>query len=165
MRGNPGGEVDEVLKIASYFVVERTHFGRFFTRSGKLLDLYTGRDEDDMYNGALAILVNEGSGSGSEMFSGVLQENGRAIVIGRQSCGCLLGIAKYRKVKGGGELAISELGYLSPGGRKFEGAGVIPDEKITLTIADLQNDRDAALEQAENLLRESPKSSTAQAGR
>ena len=165
LRGNPGGEVDEVLKIASYFVPENTSFGRFFTRSGKLLDLYTGRDEDDIYNSSLAILVNEGSGSGSEMFSGVLQENGRAVVIGRQSCGCLLGITKYRKVKGGGELVISELGYLSPGGRKVEGAGVTPDEKTALTIADLHNQRDAALEQAENLLRSSLKSAAARAGR
>ncbi|MCI0489212.1 MAG: S41 family peptidase [Blastocatellia bacterium] len=165
LRGNPGGEVDEVLKIASYFVPEHTHFGRFFTRSGKLLDLYTGDDEDDIYKGSLAILVNEGSGSGSEMFSGVLQEQGRALVIGRQSCGCLLGIAKYRKVKGGGELAISELGYLSPGGRRFEGAGVIPDGKVPLTISDLLNDRDAAIERAEDLLKSPIKSSSAQAGR
>ena len=159
LRGNPGGEVNEVLKIASYFLPEDTPFGRFFTRSGKLLDLETGEDEDEIYNGPVAIIINEGSGSGSELFAGVLQENGRAVVTGRQSCGCLLGISKYRKVKGGGELAISELGYLSPKGRRLEGEGVIPDRAVALTISDLQSQRDASLELAENLLRSPLKTS------
>jgi carboxyl-terminal processing protease len=119
-----------------------------------LLQLFAGEDnEDEVYRGMVAILVNESSGSGSEMFAGVLQENGRAVVVGRQSCGCLLGIAKFREVEGGGELAVSELAYLSPKGRRLEGKGVIPDELVGLTIADLQRHRDAALESAENALR------------
>ena len=154
LRGNPGGEVDEVLKIAEHFFSKRVSFGKFVSRSGKLLQLFAGEDsEDEVYRGMVAILINESSGSGSEMFAGVLQENGRAVVVGRQSCGCLLGIAKFREVEGGGELAVSELAYLSPKGRKLEGKGVIPDELVGLTIADLQRHRDAALESAENALR------------
>ena len=154
LRGNPGGEVDEVLRIAEHFFTKRTSFGKFVSRSGRALQLFAGEEnEDEVYSGAVAILVNESSGSGSEMFAGVLQENGRAVVVGRQSCGCLLGIAKFREVEGGGELAVSELAYLSPKGRKLEGRGVIPDEPVALTIADLQRHRDAALEVAENVLR------------
>ncbi|HXG95431.1 MAG TPA: S41 family peptidase [Blastocatellia bacterium] len=152
LRGNPGGEAAEVVKIASYFFNSRTSFGRFFTRSGKSVDLWTSRD-DQIYKGPVAILVNEGSGSGSELFSGVMQEAGRAIVVGRQSCGCVLGISKFRKVKGGGELAVSELGYVSPRGQKFEGAGIKPDRAVALTIADLQHNRDLALDEAEISLR------------
>ena len=152
LRGNPGGEVNEVLKIAGYFFATKVPFGRFVTRSGKNLDLYTGRDGDPVYGGPVAILVNEASGSGSEMFSGVMQESGRAIVIGRQSCGCLLGISQYKKLKGGAELAISELGYVSPRGRRLEGVGVIPDEAVSLTLADLQRRRDATIEGAESAL-------------
>lgn len=153
LRGNPGGEVNEVLKIAGYFFPERVQFGRFINRSGKVLQLYTRPDDDRVYNGPLVVLVNESSGSASEMFSGVLQENGRAVVIGRQSCGCLLGIAKYREVEGGGELAISELGYISPKGNKLEGKGVFPNEQVALKIADLQRHRDAAIEEAEQELK------------
>lgn len=160
LRGNPGGEVNEVLKIAGYFFNARVPFGRFLTRSGKSLDLFTGKDDERAYNGSVVILINEASGSGSEMFSGVLQENGRAIVIGRQSCGCLLGIARFRKVKGGGEIAISELGYTSPGGRTLEGAGVMPNGEITLRISDLQRGRDIAVEEAENTLRSAIRSSS-----
>ncbi|HVF91744.1 MAG TPA: S41 family peptidase [Blastocatellia bacterium] len=160
LRGNPGGEVNEVLKIAGFFFNMRVPFGKFLTRSGKSLELFTGRDEDKTYTGSVVILINEGSGSGSEMFSGVMQENGRALVIGRQSCGCLLGIARFRKVKGGGELAISELGYTSPRGRTLEGAGVTPNGEITLRISDLQRGRDLAVEEAEISLRSSIRSSS-----
>ena len=152
LRGNPGGEVNEVLKIAGYFFPTRISFGRFVTRSGKSLDLFTGRDGDPVYGGPVAILLNEASGSGSEMFSGVMQEAGRAIVVGRQSCGCLLGISQYKKFKGGGELAISELGYVSPRGRTLEGVGVMPDEAVSLTLADLQRRRDATIEGAQTAL-------------
>jgi len=152
LRGNPGGEANEVMKIASYFFNSRVPFGEFISRSGKAITLFTERDEQ-VYAGAVVILVNEGSGSGSELFSGVMQENGRAIIVGRQSCGCVLGITRFKKLEGGSELAVSELRYVSPRGQKFEGAGITPDKAVTLTIADLQRHRDATLETAEGYLR------------
>ncbi|HEY6331772.1 MAG TPA: S41 family peptidase [Blastocatellia bacterium] len=153
LRDNPGGEVDEVLKIAAYFFPGRVPFGQFIARSGRRVELFAGRLGPPIYDGPLAIIVDESSGSGSEMFAAVMQESGRAIVVGRQSCGCLLGIAQFRKMRGGSELAISELGYVSPTGRRIEGAGVSPDDAVRVTLADLRANRDAALEDAEVALR------------
>jgi carboxyl-terminal processing protease len=158
LRGNPGGEASEVVKIASYFFNSRVSFGQFISRSGRPINLVTDRD-DLIYQGPIVVLVNEGSGSGSELFTGVMQENGRALVIGRQSCGCVLGISRFKKVKGGGELAVSELKYVSPRGQKLEGTGVMPDKMVAVTISDLQHSRDAILVEAENILR-APKTST-----
>ena len=155
VRGNPGGEADEVVKIASLFYNTHVPFGRFNKRSGRSIYLRTD-DDDRVYRGPLAILVNEGSGSGSELFAGVMQENGRAIVVGSRSCGCVLGISEFKKVKGGGELAVSEYGYLSPKENSFEGTGVIPNKTVELTISDLQAHRDAVLDEAERLLRTKP---------
>jgi len=152
IRGNPGGEAEEVVKIASYFFNTHTPFGKFSARSGKAIYLRTD-DDDQIYKGPVAILVNEGSGSGSELFAGVMQENGRGVVIGRRSCGCVLGISKFRSMKGKGELAVSEYGYSSPSGKTFEGAGVIPNKTVELKIADLQQHKDSALEEAERSLR------------
>ena len=151
LRGNPGGEAEEVVKIASYFFDSHVSFGKFSSRSGRAIYLRTDEDEDG-FKGPIAILVNEGSGSGSELFAGVMQENGRAVVVGRRSCGCVLGISKFRKF-GGGELAISEYGYLSPGGKTFEGTGVIPEKTVDLKISDLRLRRDGVLEEAEALLK------------
>lgn len=154
IRGNPGGEAEEVVKIASYFFSKHVPFGKFFSRSGKAIYFRTD-DGDQVYKGPVAILVNEGSGSGSELFAGVMQESGRATIVGRRSCGCVLGISKFRKLKGGGELAVSEYGYQSPQGKSFEGTGVIPNKPVDLTISDLQHHRDAALEEAERSLKPS----------
>lgn len=150
LRGNPGGEAEEVVKIASYFFDSHVSFGKFSSRSGRSIYLRTDEDEDG-FKGPVAILVNEGSGSGSELFAGVMQEKGRAVVVGRRSCGCVLGISKFRKF-GGGELAISEYGYLSPGGKTFEGTGVVPNKELELRLTDLRKHRDTALEEAERLL-------------
>jgi carboxyl-terminal processing protease len=152
LRGNPGGEAEEVERIASYFFDSRVPFGKFTRRSGKSIYLRTDSDKQ-AYKGPVAILVNEGSGSGSELFAGVMQENHRAIVVGRQTCGCVLGISKFRSVKGKGELAVSEYGYRSPEGKTFEGAGVRPDKTVELKISDLQRQRDSALDQAERSLK------------
>ncbi len=152
IRGNPGGEADEVVRIGSFFFDAHISFGKFIRRSGKAIYLKTD-DDDRVYKGPLAILVNEGSGSGSELFAGVMQENGRASIIGRQTCGCVLGISEFKKVRGGGELAVSEYGYLSPRENSFEGTGVIPDTSVPLIITDLQNHRDAVLDEAERLLK------------
>jgi carboxyl-terminal processing protease len=153
LRDNPGGEVDEVLKIAGYFFPSRVPFGEFIARAGHHLELYAGRPGNPIYAGPLAILVDESSGSGSEMFAAVMQEAGRAVIVGRRSCGCLLGIAQFKRMKGGSELAVSELGYMSPLGRRIEGNGVMPDEHVQLTLADLQMNRDTALEDAQAALR------------
>ncbi|HKV42621.1 MAG TPA: S41 family peptidase, partial [Blastocatellia bacterium] len=152
LRGNPGGRVTEVLKVADYLLSNRTSFGHFVTRSGKQIPLYAGGQAKAIYTGPLAIIVNEGSGSGSEMFSGVMQESGRAVVIGRQSCGCLLGISEFKKVKGDGEIAVSELGYVSPKGKAIEGTGVIPDDVVPLTLADVRGNRDTAIQEAKRAL-------------
>ncbi|HXG64557.1 MAG TPA: S41 family peptidase [Blastocatellia bacterium] len=162
LRGNPGGEVNEVLRIAGYFLPDKKSFGSFIKRSGEAIQLFAGRRGEQVYAGPLVILVNEGSGSGSEMFAGGLQDLGRASVIGRQSCGCLLGISKFREVEGGGEVAISELGYLSPKKKKFEGAGVTPDQKVALTLADLRRRRDSTIETAETVLRAALRNVTTQ---
>ena len=159
IRGNPGGEADEVVKIASYFFNSHVPFGKFSRRSGKAIYLRTD-DDDQVYKGPVAILVNEGSGSGSELFAGVMQENGRAVIVGRRSCGCVLGISEFKKLKGGGELAVSEYGYISPRENTYEGSGVVPDKSVELKISALQSRRDAVLEEAERLLKAKPETRT-----
>jgi carboxyl-terminal processing protease len=160
LRDNPGGEVSEVLRIAGFFFSNHEPFGNFVTRSGRHMELATSGGHDAAYTGRVAILINESSGSGSEMFAEVMQETGRAVVVGRQSCGCLLGISEFKKLKGGGELAVSELGYMSPRGRRVEGTGVIPDEPVLITLSDLQSNRDSTLLEAETALRSAKASTT-----
>jgi carboxyl-terminal processing protease len=154
LRDNGGGYPVEVLNIGSYFFPNKVPFGKFIRRSGQQTALVTTSTSFRPYTAPVVILINEASGSGSELFAGVMQEVGRAVVVGQQSCGCLLA-ATRRKLRGGGELLISEFDYQTPKGRRLERDGVKPDRNVSLTIDDLRQSRDAALEEAERTLRES----------
>jgi len=64
-----------------------------------------------------------------------MQDLGRARIVGEPSCGCLLAYLGYANIPGGGELAYSEVGFVTPKGRRIEGAGVMPDKLVPLTQA------------------------------
>jgi carboxyl-terminal processing protease len=81
-----------------------------------------------------------------------MQDTQRAKIFGSQSCGCVLGIAKPRVMKGGGVLEMSEVLWFSPKGRKLEGTGIIPDQVVVPTMFDLQRGRDAVLAEADKNL-------------
>jgi len=68
-------------------------------------------------------------------------------------------------MKGGGVLEISEVLFFTPKGRKLEGEGVIPDVSAAPTIADLQRNRDAVLEEAEKLLKTMSAAEPAKSGK
>ena len=164
LRGNGGGTLASMLQIAGYLLHERTRFAQDRTRSGKPisalgglfkvgLELYAGEKGHQLYSGPVAILVRGRTASAAEIFSAGMQEAGRAQVFGTQTCGCVLGIIKNRRVRGGGVLEISEMLWLTPKGRKLEGEGVLPDHEIQPSIADLLQRRDAPLEAAEKTLR------------
>jgi carboxyl-terminal processing protease len=163
LRRNGGGDLAVLLPIASYFFGKKTLFAKDSTRTGKPLSsyvglfklplqLYVGKPGDQIYSGPVTILVDAHSASSSEVFAAGMQDNGRAKIIGSQSCGCVLGIARPRVMKGGGVLEMSEVLWFSPKGRKLEGTGIIPDQVVTPTMFDLQRGRDAVLAAADKTL-------------
>lgn len=163
LRRNGGGDLAVLLPIAGYFFGKKTLFAKDSTRTGKPLSsyvglfklplqLYVGRAGEQIYSGPLVILVDAHSASSSEVFAAGMQDTLRAKVIGSQSCGCVLGIAKPRVMKGGGVLEMSEVLWFSPKGRKLEGTGIIPDKIVVPSVADLQRRRDPVLAEADKSL-------------
>lgn len=153
LRANGGGQTNVLLNIASNFFAKPTYAGGFRRRDGTL-DRYMTHAPAQLYSQPVVILIDERSASASETFTIFMQESKRAYVIGRQSNGALLN-TRIQKVKGGGELRVSIRAYVSPNGRVPEGTGVVPDQTIPLTIADLRQGRDAALAAAETYLKAS----------
>ena len=155
LRGVSGGDIKGVgLKIANYFFPAKVSFGKFIKRSGETApfrSLNTG-GSNEVYTGPVVILVDEATRSAGEVFASGFQENGRAKIVGLQSCGCVLD-RDSKKVKGGGVLQYSHLGYISGKGRKLEGTGVMPDRVVPLTITGLRQGRDVILEDAERILK------------
>jgi len=163
LRRNGGGDLAVLLPIAGYFFGKKTLFAKDSTRTGKPLSsyvglfklplqLYVGRAGEQIYSGPVVVLVDAHSASSSEVFAAGMQDTLRAKVIGSQSCGCVLGIAKPRVMKGGGVLEMSEVLWFSPKGRKLEGTGIIPDKIVMPSVADLQRRRDPVLAEADKSL-------------
>jgi carboxyl-terminal processing protease len=152
LRGNGGGETRVMLDIAGNFFARETFYGGFRNRAGEVQKYYTRRPAA-AYRAPVVILVDEESASATETFAAFMQETRRASVVGRQTAGSTLNQGGRRSFKGGGQLRYSTRSYLTPAGRELEGAGVVPDVAVALTLADLRAGRDAALEAAESLLR------------
>ena len=164
LRNNAGGAVHAVNRVLERFFEKRTELGRATTRTGKPVSLLFGTVEivklkavvegrADAYTKPVVVLVNSGSASGSELFAGTMQAAERAKIVGQPSCGCLLGFLGYALVPGGGELAYSEVGFVMNNGKRIEGEGVVPDHVVSPALIDLQQGRDRALEEAQEVLR------------
>ena len=164
LRNNGGGSLEMAKDLFEEFFKDKAAMSKQITRNGKPIALawgmveiikmeYLATGKADAYTGPVAILINPGSASASEHFSAAMQDLGRAKVVGEPSCGCLLGFMGYANIPGGGELAYSEVGFVTPKGRRVEGVGVMPDKLVPLTQADLQVSRDRALEAAQELLK------------
>jgi carboxyl-terminal processing protease len=163
LRGNGGGDGETGIQIGGYFFNDKISFGRIITRTGKPPSAFfglfklpkefqAGKKGGQLYSNPVVVLINEATGSTSELFASAMQEQNRAQIIGTQSCGCVLGVLKHIQLKGGGDLAISEIGFITSKGRTLEGNGVTPDKTIAITLADLQSGRDVALGEAEKYL-------------
>ncbi len=163
LRRNGGGDLGVLVPIAGYFFDKKTLFAKDETRSGKPLsefagvlrlplELYVGRSGDQIYSGPVVVLIDSRSASSSEVFAAGMQDSQRARIVGSQSCGCVLGIAKPRVMKGGGVLEMSEVLWFSPKGRRLEGTGILPDQTVVPTLKSLQANEDTALVAADRAL-------------
>jgi carboxyl-terminal processing protease len=171
LRGNGGGSGGMVRQVARPFLEGEVKAGRALTRTGKpvtlafelveLVALEPTLKGSGLYKGPVAILVDAGSASASEMFAGLMQSLQRATVVGQVSCGCLLAYMGYASVPGGGKLAYSEVGFVMPDGRRMEGTGVVPDLQVPLAVDDLRLNRDRVLEEAVAHLQRARPSATA----
>ncbi len=163
LRQNPGGSSEQLLSIAGNFFSDRTQLGIGQTRERVALPFYAIVDKKQIpYTGPVVVLVGEQSSSSSELFTAGMQAAGRVKVVGTRTCGCVLGTNRSVNLKGGGQVMISRIMWSTPAGKKLEGEGVIPDRLVPLTLEDIRSGRDAALEEAVRLLKETAPATSAE---
>ncbi len=158
LRGNGGGYLDGMNEIASRFLpsgspllVSHTQGGDSVTRAG------SGQHTPTR---PLAVLINAGSASASEILTSALQESGRAVVVGEKSAG-VANAANLDALPDGGGLSVTAVQSLTGVKRRpLDGQGVTPDSALAANPDDVTTGRDSQLERAENLLR----AAVAQAG-
>lgn len=116
LRGNGGGLLDEAVEIVSLFVPKGTKIvsskGRF-----KQVDIdYITKDEPVDTSIPLAVLVNSGSASSSEIVAGALQDLDRATIIGVRTFGKGL-VQSIRDVGYNSRIKLTTAKYYTPSGR------------------------------------------------
>lgn len=116
LRNNGGGLIDEAVKILGYFLPKGT---AVVSTKGKIAQtdrVYKTPTEPIFPNIKLAILVNGGSASASEILAGAVQDLDRGVVVGERTFGKGL-VQSVRPVEYGGFLKVTTAKYYIPSGR------------------------------------------------
>lgn len=130
LRGNPGGPPLAALLISAFFLPNEELFAYFEGRHKPRSDLVIPRLPAAFhYDWPLAILVNKDSGSASELFTGIMQDRKRVIVMGQDTAGQVL-LKSIFDMSDGSSLAIVVARGHFPDGRPFPFDGVKPNEYI-----------------------------------
>ncbi len=118
LRGNPGGYLNAAVELADEFIVgnELIVYTEGRSRSRRS---YNASGKGGLEKGKIAVLINEGSASASEIVSGALQDNDRAIVIGRRSFGKGL-VQEPFELKDGSIVRLTVARYYTPSGRSIQ---------------------------------------------
>ena len=115
LRFNPGGLLDEAVKIADMFIDE----GTIVSTKGRVFEekIVSAHAKNTIVDMPLVVLVNGQSASASEVLSGALSDHDRAIVVGTRSFG-KGSVQTVRNLESGaGVLKITEQHYYLPSGR------------------------------------------------
>lgn len=151
LRRNPGGGTISLAITIGEFFDRAVDCGTFITRGGYRGGKSSWQIGSARYGGSVVVLVDGATGSAAEIFAAVLQEHGRATIVGRKTAGAVLA-SGYHGLPDGGELQLSRQDYVTPKGRRLENEGIEPDVKVVRTVADVRVGRDVDLEAALRVL-------------
>ena len=139
IRGNPGGPLDQAIKIANRFLPKGDLIVYTRGRVSNSDQDYRATEQSDYTSLPMIVLTNRNSASASEIVSGALQDHDRALIVGETTFGKALVQSVYRISQGAG-LAVTTARYYTPSGRLIQRPwdGTF-DEYLTYT----QRDQDA----------------------
>ncbi len=134
LRNDPGGLLDQAVKVAEHFVQE-----------GQLIVYTEGREKDSKMqfnakkggkesNYPIVVVINGGSASASEIVAGALQDHKRAIILGTQSFG-KGSVQTIIPLSDDSGLRLTTARYYTPKGRSIQAKGITPD--ITVEAVEL----------------------------
>ncbi len=134
LRSNPGGLLYSSAEIARMWLDNATIVSTI-DRKGENERLTANRQA--LTNKPLVVLVDGGSASASEILSGALQDNKRAVIVGTKTFGKGL-VQSVRSLSDGSGMAVTIAKYYTPSGRDINHLGIIPDRVVELTKEDLE---------------------------
>ncbi len=125
MRNNPGGLLDQAVKISDVFLDEGLIVYTESRRKGNNLK-FSAHKGGPKYTFPIVVLINEGSASASEIVAGALQDHKRALILGAQSFG-KGSVQTIHPMPNGAGLRLTTARYYTPNGRSIQATGITPD--------------------------------------
>lgn len=146
LRGNGGGLLDAAVGVADLFLEE-----------GSILYQQTRGEDERIYNATaetlapdmpLVILIDGGSASSSEILAGALQDNDRAILVGSGPTYGKGSVQLVYDLSDGSSIHVTSSRWFTPDRNQIDQQGLQPDVLVAVTQDDIDNGRDAILNQA-----------------
>ena len=150
LRSNPGGLLVNAITISDMFlkggvIVSTVDRDRYKDTTRATFTNITDKP--------LVILINKGSASASEILSGALKDNHRAVIVGEQSYGKGL-VQEINKLPNGTGMNVTIQRYLTPNGTDINKKGITPDVTIELTEEQALAKDDVQLKRAIKIMQE-----------
>ena len=125
LRNNPGGLLDQAVAVSDAFLDK----GEIVSTRGRRADdaqRYNAQPGDIADGLPMAVLINGGSASASEIVSGALKDHHRAVLIGTRSFG-KGSVQTIIPLPGHGAMRLTTARYYTPSGRSIQDEGIEPD--------------------------------------
>jgi carboxyl-terminal processing protease len=127
LRNNPGGYLDSAVNLASYFLDGGVVVSEV-DKAGQKKDFKTSRSSV-LKDAKLAVLVNEGSASASEIFAGAIKDRNRAKIFGTKTFG-KGSVQVLEQLQKGSAIKITIAKWATPNGNQIDGKGIDPDVEV-----------------------------------
>lgn len=152
LRGNGGGYVKTLEWLTGHFFDKDIKMGELKGRKEMKPQAAKGK-ADKAFTGKLVVLVDSKSGSAAEVFARVVQLEKRGVVIGDRSSGAVMRSMRFEHELGSGTVvmygaSVTDADLLMADGKSLERVGVMPEELLLPTAADLAAGRDPVITRA-----------------
>ncbi len=126
LRNNPGGLLDVAVRVTEKFIEKGKLVISTKGRKASADMEFTSRAKIPILDLPMAVLINEGSASGSEIVAAALKDYKRAVVLGTKSFG-KGSVQTLIPLSDGSALRLTTARYFTPSGKQIHNKGVEPD--------------------------------------
>ena len=144
LRDNPGGYLSQAVAVADEILPEGVVLYERGQGSEQVFESTNSGLADDI---PLAVLVNSGSASASEIVAGAVQDRDRGVLVGETTFG-KGSVQMVYELSNGAELRVTVARWFTPGEQPLHNHGLEPNIPVTLTEEDAQNEIDPQLDRA-----------------
>ncbi|MDC7807398.1 carboxy terminal-processing peptidase [Luteimonas sp BLCC-B24] len=139
LRNNGGGSLNEAVELTGLFIDQGPVVQ--VRESGGRVGVQADRDPGVAWDGPLAVLINRGSASASEIVAGAIQDYGRGLIIGETTFGKgtvqnLVDLDRWpaNETQRYGQVKLTIAQFFLPGGSSTQNKGVEPDIHFPVTV-------------------------------